>query len=271
MPQEQSAKDLNADDALSSYRFVQLMIAVVAFLLPIVTIWYVRFINHLPMDSISMTYHSPRRDLFVGFLCALGLAFMSYGRRGVSSRDKKAGKGKYRADGWLAIVTGLSALGIALFPTAPCESPGFTQRCPGYASAEIVVSTIHAALTGVLMVLIVVFCLFRFVKVDTNSTDQRLVSKVVRGLVPNTSDNWKKQTNWVYRWSGRVIVVSIVYIGVVNLLAFANPDDLKPSVGLAETLAIWAFGLAWLTKSGYYGWFLVLLRLFRRCIRKAPQ
>ena len=45
----------------------------------------------------------------------------------------------------------------------------------------------------------------------------------------------------------------------------------KPHVGIPETVAVWAFGVAWLTKSGYYAWFYWLLALVRKLLPSHRQ
>lgn len=57
-------------------------------------------------ESISAYYHSPARDVFVGWLCAISLALAAY-------------RGHDAADKWCARVAALGLLAVAFAPTGP--------------------------------------------------------------------------------------------------------------------------------------------------------
>lgn len=89
-----------------NFQLQRLMIGATTILLPI---WLLVFCKDLP--SISDSYHSGARDLFVGVLIGVGVLLIPYrGRQGEDPRES-----------WLAKLGGISAIVVAVIPT---ECPG---------------------------------------------------------------------------------------------------------------------------------------------------
>jgi hypothetical protein len=110
------------------------------------------------------------------------------------------------------------AVTVAFFPTT--DKSGSVVE-PGY------ISTVHITSAALLFTTLAYFCLFEFTKMAPNPTQRKL------------------KRNTVYRVSGITILISIVLIAV-----FKGGDlyaQYKPGL-IFESLAIEAFGIAWLTK-----------------------
>ena len=161
-------------------------------------------------DSVSDYYHTNMGDVFVGSLCAIGVFLMSC--RGFDRNDKIAGS--------LACVF---AIGVALFPTTPEMYP---------TPQEQLIGTLHLTFAALLFLTFAVFCLALF-------------TLTVRDATPTPR---KLQRNIVYRFCGCTILACILLIVVVKLPAIeAHVEQLSPVFWL-ESLAIVAFGVAWLIK-----------------------
>lgn len=89
--------------------------------------------------SMSGSYHTSTRDLFVGGLCALGIFLVVYRFN--------------RFHDLLGTVAGLCALGVALFPTAPGSGGD-----PGQQTASV----FHQVFAIALLTAMAAFCLFMY-------------------------------------------------------------------------------------------------------------
>jgi len=167
------------------------------------------------LDSISVYYYSVMRDVFVGSLCATGVFLISY---------------RYERWGWddiLGDVAGISAIGVALFPTTPPPTPKVVVT-----TLQMTIGTVHLLLAGCFLLTLALFAAWLFQKTDPNKepTDE------------------KRLRNKVYAFCGSAIVVFLVLI--VLVIFFPGPlwlQSLHPLFWL-ESLATWAFGIAWFIK-----------------------
>lgn len=164
--------------------------------------------------SISAYYHTGMRDVFVGALCGFGLFLFAY--KGYKPLDDKIGT-----------LGGAAAIGVALFPTAD-GSTSTTAVNIGY---------VHAASMAVFFLALIYFSLFLFTKTKVSNPPQsRTAGKVKRDRV--------------YKVTGYTMLICLVLIGIKSIL----PDDVISSIEprrpvfVLESIAIMAFGFAWLTK-----------------------
>jgi hypothetical protein len=128
-------------------------------------------------------------------------------------------RGYGRLDDIVATVAAIAGIGVALFPTSPV-SPSPTEHAIGIA---------HLVFAGIFFLTLAFFCLFLFTKTDGVPTAR------------------KRSRNVIYRVCGGVMLASLALL-VVNALFFnAATVSLHPTVWL-ESLAVIAFGFAWLTK-----------------------
>ncbi|MFI5832577.1 DUF998 domain-containing protein [Micromonospora sp. NPDC051300] len=162
------------------------------------------------LDSLSGYYHSEMRDVFVGSMCAVGVFLIGYRYR--------------RPEDVLGTVAGVLAVTVALFPTttgAPVTTVDQLDRTVG---------VVHQVAAAGLFAVLAVFCLVLFVRPDTAGVPPRRSAVVF------------------YRTCGGLIVLAIVLALASTLL----PEDVRHTVKpvlWCETLAVFAFGAAWVAKS----------------------
>jgi hypothetical protein len=160
-------------------------------------------------DTISDYYYTGMRDVFVGLLTAIAVFLYCY-------------IGYDRIDNFFTNLAGLSALGVAFFPTDPENSPWTT------------VGRIHFGSAAVFFVTLAIISLWLFRK---------------SGRIHPTAI--KKKRNTAYLVCGLTILLCMGLI--LAWKAKQNDDgwkslgDYKPVFWL-ESLAIWAFALSWLIK-----------------------
>jgi hypothetical protein len=155
--------------------------------------------------NISVYYHSPMRDVFVGSLCAIALFLFFY-------------KGYDRWDNRAASLAGFFALGIALFPTVP-------------EGAYNVQAVIHFICAAVFFTLLAVMSICLFTRKKTEPTKRKLVR------------------NRIYIACGLVMLAAMISI-LVFFIFFNRKHPGSRLVFWAETIALIAFGISWLTKGG---------------------
>jgi hypothetical protein len=162
--------------------------------------------------SISSYYHTGMRDVFVGILCVIGFFLFSY--RGYKRADDIAGD--------LACVF---AIGVALFPTTLDRATSGGTDFIGY---------IHLTFAALFFMTLIYFSLCLFTKTDPGKQPSR--RKLLR--------------NKVYRACGYAMSLCIILIVIYSLL----PNEAASQVGVykpvfwLEAIAIFAFGISWLTK-----------------------
>ncbi len=161
--------------------------------------------------SMSSYYHTGRRDVFVGTLCAIGIFMLSY--RGYERQDDVADD--------LACVF---AVGVALFPTTLREDLTTLDT----------IGALHLVFAALLFLTLAYFSLFLFTKTDPTKTPTRR----------------KRQRNQVYRTCGYTLVASIALILLLTFLPLEIKQALSPyhPVYWLESLAVVGFGISWLTK-----------------------
>jgi hypothetical protein len=167
-------------------------------------------------DSISAYYYSNMRDLFVGLLCMVGVFLYSY-------------KGYDWIDDLLTSLSGLLALGVALFPT---RSESTVPVVVGiFQLNDFVSSFVHYACAGVLFVLLACMSTFLF----TRTAD------------PRTMTRRKKARNHVYKICGGTMSAALLIGAVFSFPGLRNAAPAHLLLGI-EAVCLWAFGISWLVK-----------------------
>ncbi|MFR9778381.1 DUF998 domain-containing protein [Micromonospora sp. MS34] len=162
------------------------------------------------LDSLSGYYHTEMRDVFVGSLCAVGVFLIAY---------------RYRwPDDALGTVAGLLAIAVALFPTTVGAPAGTTSH------SDRMVGVVHQVAAAGLFLLLAGFCLFLFTRPDRVGVPPR--PSAVR----------------LYRVCGGLILVAVTLALASTLLPADVRHTVKP-VLWCETVAVFAFGAAWVAKS----------------------
>lgn len=165
------------------------------------------------LHSISGAYYTDMRDILVGSLCAVGVFLICY---------------RYApADNLLSTLAGIAAITVALFPTTPKGDQILVS------AQDDAVGIVHGVAAIVLFVVLAIFCFFLF----------------PRSTVPHMQTTRKKTRNVIYYVCGTLIVAGL---GLAALGDVILPDSVADSIRplwWGESLAVFAFGIAWFTKS----------------------
>lgn len=200
-------------DDISGHRHRQ-VIGYLGLALPIMLVQLVRLRPNAPSDqwmgnSISAYYWTGAVSLFVGVLAALSLYLITY--RGYANDS-------YKWDRLIAVVAGVAAAMVAIFPTAP---PTGAAALPWWADW---ISKAHAVAAIVLFSMFAVFSLWLFRKTAANEQ-------------PTPAKKWR---NRVYLLCGVGIVVSMVW-------AYSAGQS-GGSIFWPESFALIFFASSWLVK-----------------------
>ena len=162
--------------------------------------------------SISDYYYSPMRDYYVGALCAIG-AFLACSR-GYDIYDE--------ITGYLA---GAFAFGVAFFPS-------FNPRSSRFTRLEVQFGYIHTGFAALMFLVLACICLFLFRK----SSPEKPITRR------------KRNRNHIYGACG--VIMAACMILMVSLSVRSVIERRHPSHWLfwCESIALGAFGVAWLTK-----------------------
>ncbi len=172
--------------------------------------------SHLPhpllQRSISDYYYTPMRDLYVGSLCAIATFLVC--SRGYDLHDEIAG-----------YIAGACASGVAFFPS-------FNPRSSHYTQLDFAIGLIHTAFAALMFLVLSYICIFRFRR---SAPDRRLT----RG---------KRHRNRIYQGSGLVMIACMIAMVAITIRAVIAERHPSHWLFWSETVALCAFGFAWLTK-----------------------
>lgn len=208
--------------AILSYHMLRKLVGVIAFALPFVLAGGSMILgllgpNHaLPHPlfqwSISDYYYTPMRGFFEGSLWVIAVFLIC--SRGYDRHDELSG-----------YMAGAFTLGVALFPS---EDP----RLQRYTPLQIQIGYVHTAFAALMFLSVAYFCLFLF----RRSAANRKITKR------------KRNRNQIYSACGVIIVACmcvIVSLTIEGVAAWLRP--MHPLL-CCESLALFAFGVAWLIK-----------------------
>lgn len=178
--------------------------------------------------SISAYYHTGMREVFVGILCALAIFLLCY-------------KGPQRWDLLASRIAGAGALFVALLPTREPSREAADTGVPMPDSVTLfsdaaradpaVVGTLHYASAAVFFVTIALMSLLLFTRTGSGTPTGR-----------------KQVRNVIYRVCGWTMLAALALILVDKLLLGGTWSAGTSFVFWMESVAVWAFGLSWLTK-----------------------
>lgn len=174
-------------------------------------------------SSISDYYHTQMRNIFVGVLCAIALFMFTY--MGNDYRDRIAGN-----------LASVFALGIAFFPTnVDLESGNCGSNCIDY---EPWISIMHFTFAALFFIVLVYFSLFLF----TQSSYEK-----------NERPKQKRKRDALYHICGYVMIACILLIAIYAAFLREKLPGIKQydPVFWLETIALFAFGVSWLTKGQF--------------------
>ena len=194
-----------------SYLAMRQAVGFIGFFLPAALAWGKMLVQSPGIEeSISAYYYTRMGDVFVGSLCAIGVFLASSRGYKNDNQDERAG-----------YLAGALAICVALVPTTQPALPKI-DLAGGF----------HLTFAALFFLTLAYFCLRLFVRTDPNKTPSRR----------------KLQRNIVYRTCGYTIVACILLICVAKLPAVERIVKPGNPVFWLETIAVMAFGLAWITK-----------------------
>jgi len=205
-------------ELIVSYLTLRKAVGIIGLLMPIVVRVGAYYFEQIPSNtSISAYYYTTMRDVFVGSLAAIGVFLFCY--RGTDTQDNV-----------LTNIAGACAVAIGLLPTEPEYHPLIEAKFPNLFTGECYQNYgplgFHIYVVGAFFLIISYLTIFRFTKPSQ----------------PITDPDRKRSRNKVYIACGIVMVICIVAIVIIKWM------DRTSSIFWPETIAIVAFGIAWLTK-----------------------
>ncbi len=183
----------------------------------------------VPMqNSISEFFFTGLREIFVIAMGGVGVFLIAY-----HGHDPEAGE--WLTDWRVSTVAGVTALGVALIPTiceAACyEPPALADRL---IASELWQGALHFGAAGLFLSSLAVMCISLFTRTD--ATDPP----------PD-----KLRRNRLFRVCGAAILAMVTALFVFKLLLRDLGqawDTAWHFTFWAESVAVWAFGIAWLVK-----------------------
>jgi len=167
--------------------------------------------DQILQPSISHYYYTAMGDVFVAILASFGLFLFTY--RGYTSENPM------KRDNLFTTAAGVCAIVVALFPATPVVSD------------HSVSGTIHLIAAAAFFVILAYISYFLFTLSDKT---------------PKSMGDRKQSRNLIYRGCALVMLACLLILGYCFI---ADPQDWPPNtVFIFETIALWAFGISWLTK-----------------------
>ena len=208
-------KDKN-ESLIISHLTLRKLIGILGMLLPFACLFGGSLFRNLPlMDSISAYYHSNMRDILVGLLIGVSLFLMTY--KGYDGRDT-----------FVALLSGVAGLGIAIFPCEARIDP--SSRVGVFLLTPPIAGYLHYGSSALFFILLGINSYFLFTLGDEKNWTRR-----------------KSIRNVAYRACGLIIFASLLTLAV---LAIVLGDKLAATAWtfMFETLMLLAFGTSWLVK-----------------------
>ena len=207
------------DPSLISYITLRRAVGILGIALPVVLVTGSCIFGHCReiQSSISAYYYTMMRNIFVGIISAIALFLFAY-------------KGYERIDAIAGNLACVFALGVAFFPTSISEP--LTYCIPKPVDTHWI-STVHFASAAGFFSVLSFFSIFLFTKSVKNPSKMKL------------------KRNALYRICGYVILGCMIIIAIYSVCEnHGNCQTLQKldPVFWFEALALWAFGISWLTK-----------------------
>ncbi|WPO80894.1 hypothetical protein [Flavobacterium sp. KACC 22761] len=208
-----------------TYRRIRRAIGYLGICLPILLVGFslIPFFQTSIQPSISDYYYTNLREIFTGILCAVGLFLIRYKGHGNISVLKN--------DNLLTNIAGVMAIGVALVPTNPAD---FSQKIYTLIpSAKTWLGWIHYGFAGVFFLILALLAINVFTIGQTNETG-----------TPKSILN----ENNIYKFCGYTILASLILVPISEKFKLFAYSTL-----VFETIALFAFGIAWLIKGRALG------------------
>lgn len=242
---EKPDQDPEAENLVFSYLTLRLVVGVIALLLPVVT----PLIASTPLSSISGSYHTEARDIFVGSLFIVGALLLAYNGRPHPPLDraesiivrvirKFLNVDALSEERVVSSIGAVAAICAAIYPTA-CENCGADQK-----------SVIHYIAAVILFFTIAYFCLSVF----RTRAKAKAQDKAEHDLEAQPGKKQKLRAG-IYLVSGWGIVACMLGAGAAQLTLTHEIRTALAITYWAETVALFLFGFSWLTASRIIPWF----------------
>lgn len=208
-----------------TYRRIRRAIGYIGISLPIllIVLSLISFFQTTVQHSISHYYYTNLREIFTGALFAVGLFLICYRGRGNRSFWKN--------DNLLTNISGLMAMGVALFPTNPeVVTDKIYTLIP---LNEKWIGWMHYGFAAVL------FLIFALLAINVFTIGQENETRSPKSIL---------NENNIYRCCGYSILVFIILVPVAE-----KYNLFRYSTLVLESLMLFAFGIAWLIKGRALG------------------
>ena len=208
-------------DTTRSFRTLQILIGVLGMLLPLICgLGGYIFAGFKLQSSLSAYFYTNCSVIFTGILFCLAAVMATY-------------RGYERIDDIISTITGILAVGIALFPCLLAKVDGkpvgFFQIIANYSHY------VHVGCAGLFFLFLAVNSIFIFTLTD----DKKNMLKQ------------KKIRNGIYIACGIIIIIALVILAVLNIVYTELELEKVEEVFWLETVLLEAFGISWLLKAGY--------------------
>ena len=230
-PQEMSraALERKASHHEEAMNRLRRAIGLIGLALPVLLLLGVLVFGVPMQNSISEFFFTPLRDLFVLTLAGIGVFLINY-----YGHDPRAGE--ILTDWGVSTAAGVTALGVALVPTfcgpEACYAP--LTFFDGLIGSDTLQSALHFGAAGIFLVALALMCLRLFTRSDTDRPGRHKIRR-----------------NRLYRTCGWTILAMVAALLVFKLLLRdlgQRWDAGWHFTFWAESVAVWAFGIAWLVK-----------------------
>jgi len=215
--------ELNRDDVVRSYYRIRQTLGWLGLILPVLLIAGGYASQGGVEPSISDYYHTLMRDAFVGTMTAIGLFLITY-----PGHSRAAGE--HVSDDVITTVAGIAAFGVAYFPNEVRTNANLlgsvTQQFLGHKAAAVG----HYTCAILFLSALAAMCLLKF--------------------APTANPGRRR----IFRACGWTIVGMTVAVIVASWLRLQGSQAARDIVTGSmlilwfESVAIWAFALAWLVK-----------------------
>jgi hypothetical protein len=222
---------------------LRFFIGFIALLLPVVT----PLVAWSPLASISASYYTNARDIFVGMSFMIGTLLWAYTGRPNTAPKTVEESGvrvwirtvlrvdREREQGAVTTAGAIAAVITALFPTA-CNNCGADP-----------ISVIHYTAASILFAVTVYFCVF----VLRDNAIARAKKKESQGFAPTKQMRRAR----FYVFCGVGIIICLLSAVVAQFYTEPVADGQWGFTYVAETVSLLVFGTAWLIASKILPWF----------------
>lgn len=237
-------KKKSQENSVISVNILRKLIGIFGIALPLILVVGAALCSKIEMkQTISLFYHTPLGDIFVGALFSIGVFLLAY-------------KGPYGEDTLPANLAGVLAILTALIRTNsdPTDKCDFNWQCLGSIGCNLesqcanFVGCFHVTFAILLFLTLGYFCLFIFTR--TKKGQGFSLKRAFR-----EEDPGGKNARWrlVYRICGFTIFICIVLILLTSFyfrkdLPGADTLKLYNPIFWLEAIAVWGFGISWLIK-----------------------